>query len=144
MLHRNNEWSGPIYLSLYGASVGAQLGAEQTDLIMVFTNPDSLEDFSDGELQVGAEASVAAGEWGAKAGASTQADILAYQQTAGLFAGVALSGAVLDSERENNQTYFGDDFVGDEKIFIGIETLPRTDTIDPLVKALNKYTQQNQ
>ncbi len=144
MMHRNNEWSGPIYLSLYGASVGAQLGAEQSDLIMVFTNQDSLDDFSDGELQVGAEASIAAGTWGAKAGASTQADILAYQQTSGVFAGIALSGAVLNSERENNETFFSHEngYVGDEKVFAGEEKLPKTDKIEPLIEALNNYTQQ--
>ena len=144
MLHQNNEWTGPVYISLYGASVGAQLGAEQTDLVMIFNNQSSLEKFSDGELQLGAEASIAAGSWGAKAGASTQADVLAYQQTAGIFAGVALSGAVLNTEDQNNKAYFGEEtpYSGNKEVFTGQKKLPETKQTTPLVDALNQYVQQ--
>ena len=145
LLNQENEWTGPIFLSLYGASVGAQAGAEQTDLVMVFTNQDSLEDFSDGELQVGAEASITAGEWGAKAGASTQADILAYSDTEGLFAGAALSGAVLNADDENNKVFFEKEtaqrgYYEHEKVVTGKEKLPKTDKADPLIEALQNYT----
>lgn len=146
LLNQENEWTGPIFLSLYGASVGAQAGAEQTDLVMVFTNQDSLEDFSDGELQLGAEASITAGEWGAKAGASTQADILAYSDTEGLFAGAALSGAVLHGDTENNKVFFEKEtpqrgYYAHEKVVTGKEKLPKTETANPLIQALQNYTQ---
>lgn len=146
MLNQNKEWRGPIFISLYGASVGAQLGAEQSDLIMVFTNSGSLQKFSDGELQLGAEASVAAGPWGAKVGASTQADVLAYKQTAGLFAGVALSGAVLNVGEENNKLYYSkaskDPYPGDEKVFTGNADLPKSEQAASLLDVLKKYVQQ--
>lgn len=146
LLNQENEWTGPIFLSLYGASVGAQAGAEQTDLVMVFTNQDSLEDFSDGELQLGAEASITAGEWGAKAGASTQADILGYSDTEGLFAGAALSGAVLHADTENNKVFFEKEtpqrgYYEHEKVVTGKEKLPKTETANPLIQALQNYTQ---
>lgn len=145
MLNQQNEWTGPIFLSLYGASLGAQAGAEQTDLVMVFTNQDSLGDFSDGELQLGAEASVTAGEWGAKAGAATQADVLAYSDTEGLFAGAALSGAVLHADTENNRVFFEEEapqrgYYEYEKVVTGQEKLPKTEKANPLIEAIQDYT----
>ncbi len=145
MLHRDNEWSGPIFISLYGASVGAQLGVEQSDLIMVFTKNTSLEKFSDGELQLGAEVSVAAGPWGEKAGASPQAEVLAYKQTEGIFAGIALSGAILNTGEENNRMYYSEAkgaYPGTEKVLSGQEKLPKTEQTAALIQALNKYTRQ--
>lgn len=146
MLNQENGWTGPIFLSLYGASLGAQAGAEQTDLVMVFTNPDSLDDFSDGELQLGAEASITAGEWGAKAGASTQADVLGYSDTEGLFAGAALSGAVLHADTENNKVFFEKEttergYYEHEKVVTGKEKLPKTEKANPLIQAIQNYTQ---
>ena len=148
MLNQNGEWKGPIFLSLYGASVGTQIGVEETDLVMVFTNQEGLEKFSDGELQLGAEASAAAGEYGVKAAAATQADVLVYKQTSGLFAGAALSGAVLDADDENNRVYFEKEsdrkraYYGQEKLLTGKEDIPRTEQARQLMETLKQYTQK--
>jgi lipid-binding SYLF domain-containing protein len=103
MLQQNGQWNGPVFLSLYGASVGAQLGVEQTDLIMIFNNRESIRELQDGALEFGAEASVAAGPYGEYAKASTQADILAYKQTEGAFAGIALSSGYIAIDNESNR-----------------------------------------
>ncbi|MFW5640217.1 MAG: lipid-binding SYLF domain-containing protein [Thermodesulfobacteriota bacterium] len=148
MLNQNGEWTGPIFLSLYGASVGMQIGAEETDLVMVFTTRKGLDEFSDGELQLGAEASVAAGMYGAKVGAATEADVMVYKQTSGLFAGAALSGAILDADDENNRVYFEKEsdrkraYYGQEKLLSGKEDIPKTEQAKQLIDMLKQYTRQ--
>jgi lipid-binding SYLF domain-containing protein len=148
MLNQNGEWTGPIFLSLYGASVGMQLGAEETDLVMVFTTQKGLDEFSDGELQLGAEASAVAGVYGAKAGAATEADVLVYKQTSGLFAGASLTGAVLDADDENNRVYFEKEsdrkraYYGQDKLLSGKEDIPRTQQAKQLMETLKQYTQK--
>ncbi len=108
MLNNNGKWQGPLFISLYGASIGAQLGIEKSDLIMLFNNREALEGLEDGELTLGAEASAAAGTWGSKAGATTQADILVYKQAEGLFAGASISGGYIDVDKTTNRGFYRD------------------------------------
>ncbi len=108
MLNNNGKWQGPLFISLYGASIGAQLGIENSDLIMVFNNREALDGLEDGELTLGAEASAAAGTWGSKAGATTQADILVYKQAEGLFAGASISGGYIDVDKTANRAFYRD------------------------------------
>ncbi len=144
MLNQKNGWNGPIFISLLGASVGAQLGIEQTDLFMIFTEKEALDGLRDGELTLGAETSVAAGTWGAKAGATTQADVLAYKQTEGLFAGVSLSGAVIDVDEDMNEEYFKKDdasrsYYGTDVVLSGDKEIPKTQKTEKLVIILKDW-----
>lgn len=144
MVNENNNWNGPIFLSLYGASIGAQLGVEATDVLMVFNNRETLNDFSDGEITLGAETSVAAGPWGAKAAANTEADVLVYKNTAGLFAGVSVSGDVMTVDEDANKEFLGIDeparayFGSEEKI--SEQKFPETQQVKQLKDVLLNYT----
>ncbi len=150
MVKHNNNWNGPVFLSIYGASIGAQLGVESTDMVMVFTQRESLEDLRDGTLEFGAEASVTAGSAGAKTRACTEADILGYQNTAGLFAGVSLSSGYIAVDDEANQRFFREEgsagetrayYPAAEDILAGKEP-PRTRQGGQLADILNQYAQQ--
>ena len=65
------DWSAPAYLTLGGGSVGFQFGAESTDLVMLFMTENSITRVIANKLELGADASVAAGPVGRQAGAST-------------------------------------------------------------------------
>lgn len=144
MLHQNGGWNGPVFLSLYGASVGAQLGVEMTDLFMVFRNRDALDNLEDGELKLGAETSVAAGGRGAKAGTNSDADILVYKQTEGLFAGASLSGALIKINEEANSAYFENGsadgaYHGTKEALSGDKKIPRSDNAEKVIIILEKW-----
>jgi lipid-binding SYLF domain-containing protein len=104
-----DQWSPPVFISITGGSLGAQLGVESSDLILVFGNSDVLEEMlQDNDFTLGVDASVAAGSAGAKAEATTRgADVLTYQRTEGLFAGIALTGAVLNIDEDRTMAYYG-------------------------------------
>ncbi len=145
MLNQKNGWNGPIFLSLVGASVGAQIGVEQSDLFMVFNNQEAINDLADGDLTLGAQTSVAAGTWGNKIGASTDADVLVYKRTEGLFAGVSLSGAVINVDEDSNQAYFkgheetGRAYYGSDKMLSGEEEVPKTNKADKVIVILSDW-----
>ncbi len=105
MVQQNGNWNGPLFLKLYGASIGAQAGVESTDMTMVFMDQRSLRNLEDGKLDFGAEASVTAGHYGEKVKTDTGAEILGYQDTAGLFAGVALSSGYIEVDNDANAAY---------------------------------------
>jgi SH3 domain-containing YSC84-like protein 1 len=111
---RNREggsWSNPAFLTLTGGSFGAQIGAEQVDLVLVVMNKAGIDNLLKNEFKIGGDASVAAGPVGRAAEASTdialRAEILSYSRARGLFAGVTLNGSSIREDEEANQRFYG-------------------------------------
>lgn len=108
---KNRAWTPPKFISLTGGSVGWQAGVQSTDVILVFKTRKSVEGLLDGKFTIGADASVAAGPVGRKAGAATdgklKAEIYSYSRSRGLFAGVSLDGSVLRVDHRANNVYYG-------------------------------------
>ncbi len=108
----NDGWSAPASVRIEGGSVGFQIGASSTDLIMLVMNERGSEKLMEDKFTVGAEGSVAAGPVGRTATAQTDAqmhaDILSWSRTQGLFAGVALEGATLRQDLDDNNEVYGE------------------------------------
>jgi len=107
----NNGWSSPAAVRIEGGSVGFQIGASSTDLIMLVMNARGAEKLLESKFTVGAEGSIAAGPVGRTATAQTDAqmhaDILSWSRSQGLFAGVALEGATLRQDIDDNNEVYG-------------------------------------
>src|SRR5699024_9284683 len=82
-----------------------------TDIILVFKSQRSVDRIMDGQVTLGADASVAAGPVGRSASAATNlrlnAEIYSYSRSRGLFAGVALEGGVISIDQKASQRYYG-------------------------------------
>src|SRR5271165_2802479 len=111
---RNKEehgWSAPATVRIEGGSVGFQIGGESTDLIMLIMNRRGADKLLESKFTLGAEGSVAAGPIGRTATAQTDAqmhaDILSWSRSQGLFAGLALEGATLRQDLDDNATLYG-------------------------------------
>lgn len=105
-----NGWSGPSFIGLGGAGWGAQIGAEVTDFVFVLNNEDAVRAFSrDGNVKLGADVSAAAGPVGrdAQGAVTATAAVYTYSRSKGLFAGAALEGAVIATEKDSNARYYG-------------------------------------
>jgi lipid-binding SYLF domain-containing protein len=104
-------WSHPSYIKLTGGSVGFQAGVQSTDVVLVFRTQRGVDSIVNGKFTLGADAAVAAGPVGRTATASTdgqlKAEIYSYSRSRGLFAGVALDGAVLSIDHHANETVYG-------------------------------------
>ncbi len=103
-------WHAPVFITITGGSVGWQAGLQATDLVLVFRTRRSVEGILRGKFTIGADASVAAGPVGRQASAGTdvelKAEILSYSRSRGLFAGLAIDGAVLHIEHRDNAQYY--------------------------------------
>lgn len=108
---RDGTWSAPAFVSLTGGSIGLQAGVQSADVVMVFRNDRSLDSIVNGKLTLGADVGVAAGPLGRHAATATdgqlQAEIWSWSRARGLFAGIALDGAVLSIDDEANQAVYG-------------------------------------
>jgi SH3 domain-containing YSC84-like protein 1 len=99
-------WSDPVFFRSGGGSVGPQVGASATDIVLLFMNDEALSGLMKDKFELGAEGAVAAGPVGRDASAGTdalmQAEILSYSRSRGLFAGVNLKGVVIRPEDDLN------------------------------------------
>lgn len=104
-------WSSPAFVKLTGGSIGFQAGVQSSDVVLVFRNERSLESIVNGKFTLGADAGVAAGPVGRNAAALTdgqlKAEIWSWSRARGLFAGVALDGAVLQIDDDANIAVYG-------------------------------------
>lgn len=117
----DNSWSNPAFITLTGGSFGWQIGAQSTDIILVFKTRKGVDGIENGRLTLGADASVAAGPLGRQASVSTdiefKAEVYSYSRSRGLFAGVALEGAGVTMDRKSNAAFYGSNSMTPEKIF---------------------------
>src|SRR3954447_22358675 len=104
-------WSAPATVRIEGGSVGFQIGGSQTDLIMLLMNQRGADKLLSSKFTLGAEGSVAAGPVGRTATAQTDvqmhAEILSWSRSQGLFAGLALEGATLRQDLDDNAALYG-------------------------------------
>jgi lipid-binding SYLF domain-containing protein len=109
----SNGWSAPALFTITGGSFGFQIGGEGVDLVMLAMNDTGMQKLMNDKIELGADASVAAGPVGRHASADTDiklnAEILTYSRTKGAFAGVALKGAVLRQDKDSTESYYGRD-----------------------------------
>jgi lipid-binding SYLF domain-containing protein len=117
----DNSWSNPSFVTLTAGSVGWQVGADSTDVILVFKTRKGVDGIARGKLTLGANASVAAGPVGRHTGVATdiefQAEVYSYSRSRGLFAGVALEGAGVTMDNKANARFYGSADMTPEKIF---------------------------
>ena len=106
-------WSNPSFVTLTGGSIGLQVGVQSADVVLVFRSERGLDSIVNGKFTLGADASVAAGPVGRNAAAATdgqmKAEIWSWSRARGLFAGVALDGAVLSMDNKANEAVYGQD-----------------------------------
>ena len=107
----DGQWSQPIFIRLAAGSVGWQIGAQSTDVVLVFKTHRSVDGLLHGKFTLGADAAVAAGPVGRRAEAATdvelKAEIYSYSRSRGLFAGVSLQGADLSVDHDADVDFYG-------------------------------------
>jgi len=104
-------WSAPAAVRIEGGSLGFQIGASEQDVILIVKNQDGEKKLLQDKFTIGGEATAAAGPVGrdltAQTDAQMHAEILSYSRSRGLFAGIALQGATLRQDLEDNRELYG-------------------------------------
>jgi SH3 domain-containing YSC84-like protein 1 len=106
-----NGWGAPLFLAVEGGSFGYQIGGSSTDLILLFMNDHALHSLLSDKFKLGGDATVAAGPVGRNATAGTDlkltAEILSYSRSKGIFAGVSLTGTVVQADKSGDEAMYG-------------------------------------
>jgi SH3 domain-containing YSC84-like protein 1 len=108
---RAKDWTAPVFMQLAKGSWGLQIGAQETDLVLLVMNRRGVDKLLEDKVSLGADASVAAGPVGRTAAAATdaqmRAEMLSYSRSSGVFAGIDLSGGVLRPDKEADARAYG-------------------------------------
>lgn len=116
--HGGTGWTAPAGMRSEGGSFGFQIGASETDVVLLVMNEGAMKHLLADKFTLGGDASVAAGPIGRDASAQTDAmmhaEMLSYSRSQGLFAGIALTGATLRPDEETNRELYGHDVTNRE------------------------------
>jgi SH3 domain-containing YSC84-like protein 1 len=111
-------WSAPAAMRVEGGSIGFQIGASDTDVVLLVMNEGGMRHLLSDKFTIGGEATAAAGPVGRDASAQTDAmmtaEMLSYSRSHGIFAGISLDGATLRPDGETDRELYGADVTNHE------------------------------
>jgi lipid-binding SYLF domain-containing protein len=144
----NGRWSAPSTIRIEGGSFGLQIGAGETDLIMLAMNEDAMKQLMKTGVKtgvkIGGDLMAAAGPLGRDAGAATtpipSSGLLAYSRARGIFAGATVNGTTLRSDDDDNAAVYAKR-VDQSDILTG--KVKATDAAQPLLSVLQRYFRAN-
>lgn len=117
-------WSAPAAVRMEGGSFGFQIGATETDIILLVMNNGMRHLLTD-KFTIGGDATGAAGPIGRDVSAETdvmlKAEILSYSRTHGLFAGISVQGATLRPDGDTDRELYGRDVTNREILTGGVQ-----------------------
>lgn len=103
-------WSAPAAIRIEGGSFGFQIGGSETDVVMLVMNNRGADRLMQSQFTLGGEGEVAAGPVGRNITAQTDAkftaEILSWARARGVFAGIALKGATLRQDVDDNEAMY--------------------------------------
>src|SRR5262249_47497988 len=143
---KDGGWTWPIFVTLTGGSVGWQVGAQATDVVLVFKTKKGVERILKGrdKFTLGADAAIAAGPLGRQAAAATdvqlKAEIYSYSRSRGLFAGVSLDGSAIKIDHRADEAFYRREGITPSDIIAGrgIKAVP--DVTMKLIEMLSKLS----
>ncbi len=140
----NGRWSAPSTVRIEGGSFGLQIGAGETDLIMLAMNEDAVKQLMKMGVKIGGDVMAAAGPIGREAQAATTpipaSGLLAYSRARGVFAGATINGSTLRSDDDDNAVIYGRRV--DQSAILTGKVKP-TPAAQPLLSALRRYYRAN-
>jgi lipid-binding SYLF domain-containing protein len=134
-------WSSPAFYGMGSGSFGLQIGIEDSEVIFVVLTDKGLRALLDSQFKIGADLGIAVATIGAGIQGSTtaalRADIVAFSQARGLYAGVSLQGSIIAARSEWNQAYYGKP-LSSQQIVLNMEG--QNPGADPLKEMLARFS----
>ncbi len=111
---KTGAWRYPAFITLSEGSIGLQIGAESSEIIMICLTEKGVTALLDDGVKLGAEAGIAVLTIGGAREAATTtavgADVVTFARSKGLFGGLSIEGAVLGQDQASNTAYHGKSF----------------------------------
>ena len=137
----SNTWGPPAALRMEGGSLGFQIGATESDVIMLLMDQTAVDGVLRSRFTLGAGVEAVAGPVGRGVGAATEgtmnAKILSYTLSRGVFAGATAGGASIRQDLDENEELYGKPLTTREIIDGRMKPPPAA---SGLIQLLTKYS----
>jgi lipid-binding SYLF domain-containing protein len=101
----SGAWSQPAFYRMIAGSIGLQIGFQVAEVVLLAMTENGLDALLSTKLQLGADASIAAGPVGSGGQAATT-DIVAFARAKGAFGGLTVEGGAISPDGERNAAYY--------------------------------------
>jgi lipid-binding SYLF domain-containing protein len=136
-------WGAPASVRMEGGSFGFQIGASETDVVLLIMNRRGMDKLLESKFTLGGVAEVAAGPVGRSSTAQTDAKmtakILSYSRARGVFAGVSVQGSTLREDLDENKELYGRRLRNRDIVMKGTEAPA---SASELITVLNKHSRR--
>ena len=119
---KSEKWSPAAFLTANEASLGFQVGGQQSFIAILFMNTNSLRLLTEPNLQFGGEARGTAGDSsvGTEGNVAPQKpSVLVFDDRKGLYGGAAIKGGAITPDDTANGIYYGQALAMNEILFEG-------------------------
>jgi len=139
----NGQWSPAAFVSATEASLGFQIGGQQTFVVILLMNTNAVRILTDSDIEFGGEARGTAGTSSSGVEgkvATTERSVLVYDDRNGLYGGAAIKGGSLSPGEADNQSYYGQ-YVTMEDILFN-RKVKQTETAAALAEKIARYSKK--
>ena len=129
---KTGKWNGPAFYTMGGASFGLQAGGDAAQVVLLIMTDRGVSSLLASSIKLGADASIAAGPVGGGVKAETvnlSADILSFTRTKGLYGGISVEGAVVETRDKWNSAYYGKKILPRDIIVLGDAKNPQAEKL---------------
>ena len=134
-------WTAPAFYGMGNGSFGLQFGIQDAEVVLIVLTEKGLRALLDSQFKFGADAGIAVATFGGGVQGSTtaalHADIVAFQRSRGLFAGIALDGGIIGTRSGWNEAYYGHPIGAHQIILQGEGNNPGA---EPLREVLGRFS----
>lgn len=134
----SDKWSPAAFLTANEASLGFQVGGEQTFYVILLMNTNATRLLTEPAFEVGGEARGTAGETSSGVKGivnSPDQPFLVYDDRKGLYGGAAIKGGAIAPDDEGNRVYYGRPLTMKEILFE--KKVPPTEAAVKLAERIN-------
>ena len=140
---KTEKWSPAAFLSATEASLGFQIGGQQTFVVILLMNTNAARMLTDSDIELGGEARGTAGNTSSGVEgklATTERSVIVYDDRNGLYGGAAIKGGSLSPDEKANQVYY-EHYVGLQDILFD-KKVAQSDTAAALVEKIIQHSKK--
>jgi lipid-binding SYLF domain-containing protein len=135
-------WSPPAFYTMGTGSIGLQIGADASELVLIVKTFAALERFSGGgTFKLGLDSGIAVGPFGE--GGTDSLDMVSFARSKGAFLGLALEGFAIRASSDANEAYYGTAVRPEQILANGPITNPGADALRAAVERANRYRERD-
>lgn len=139
--NKTGAWGAPAALRMEGGSFGFQIGATESDVVLLLMDQEAVDGILRSRFTLGAGVEAVAGPVGRRVGAATEgtmnARIYSYARSRGAFAGATAGGASIRQDLDENKEMYGRELTTREVLQGGLKP-PRAAA--ELLQLLTRYS----